>query len=213
MVTIKSHHITRTLITLSLIKGIFVMALILSLLLWSIPILSFNSDIWVFFQKRSGSVLEEDQLKHYDSQIADFFKKGLNLDFLSEKEQSHMDNVKQILKIANVLLAFSFIMVVSGLKYLSKKEKRFLLSAVKKVSISVFIATLLISIAIVSNFDVSFFVFHKILFVRNFVFPADSLLKTLYPDSFFFGLSALYLISILAVSGGLALVSHRIKLK
>lgn len=213
MFSFKLQHITRTLIVLSVIKGVFVLSLIFSVLLWSVPILSFNSDIWLFFQKRSGIVLQVDEAKTYNDQIINFFKNGLQLDFLNEKERVHLEDVKQFIKIANFLFVFSFVAVICGVKYLSNKEKKFLLEATRKVSISVFIITLLVSIAIVSNFDVSFLTFHKVLFVKNFIFPANSLLKTLYPDNFFFGLSALYLISILLVSGTLAVISHRLKLK
>ncbi len=201
------------LIFLAVLKGIFVMSLILSLFLWSIPILTFNSDIWMIFQKRSEVTLDLETVKSYDNQIQDFFRTGLKLGFLNENEFSHMEDVKTIVTITNILLGFSFVSLLTGFSYLSKSQKKFLLESVRKTSIFVFAITLIISLLILTNFHTAFLSFHKIFFVRNFIFPADSLLKTLYPDEFFLGLSSLYLLSVLLVSFLVAVVSHRLKLK
>ena len=204
---------SKTVIILSVIKGIFVVSLILSMMLWSIPILSFNSRIWLLFQERSGVLLNDGDVRTYNDLIVDFFRNGLKLEFLNEKEFSHMEDVRQIILIANILFAFSFITLVSEFSYLSRSQKRFLLEATRRISISVFVISLILSAFILVNFQTAFLSFHKIFFVRNFIFPLNSLLKTLYPDEFFFGLSALYLLSVMVVSLAIAIVSHKLKLK
>lgn len=201
------------LIFLAVLKGIFVMSLALSFFLWSVPILAFNSDIWMVFQKRSEVALDLETVKSYDSQILDFFRTGLQLGFLNENEFSHMEDVKTAITIANILFGFSFVSLLTGFSYLSKYQKKFLLESARKTSIFVFATTLIISLLILTNFHTAFLSFHRIIFVRNFIFPADSLLKTLYPDRFFFGLSAFYLLSVLVASLAVAVVSHRLKLK
>ena len=200
-------------IVLLLLKGIFVTSLILSLVLWNIPVLSFNSGIWLLFQERSSVLLDSENLKTYNELIVEFFRTGLKVGFLNERELIHMEDVRNVISITNILFAFSFVSLISGFSYFSKHEKRFLLQAIRKSSLAVFVLALILSIVILVDFNAAFFSFHEIFFVRNFIFPADSLLKTLYSDEFFFGLSALYLISVLVVSLAVAVVSHRLKLK
>lgn len=197
---------------LAVLKGIFVTSLFLSLILLSIPVLSFNSNIWALFQERSDVILNED-VRNYNNLIIEFLKSGLGLDFLNEKELSHMKDVKEAITVVNILLAFSFVYVVSGFTYFSKSQKKFLLYATRKTSLFVFVITMILSVLILLSFQTSFFIFHKIFFVENFIFPANSLLKTLYPDEFFRELGAFYLISILITSFIVTVVSHRLKLK
>lgn len=208
----KITALSKTLLVLSLLKGIFVMSLILALILWSIPILSFNSGIWLILQERSG-ISDGQDVKTYNDLIVNFFRTGLNLDFLNEKELSHMEDVKQVITITNILFIFSFVSLVSGVSYLSKSQKKFLLNATRKTSLAVFLITLLLSVLILLNFNVAFLSFHKIFFVKNFIFPAGSLLKTLYPDQFFRDLVAVYLFSIMFISLVVTIVTHRLKLK
>jgi len=203
---------SKDVIFLMIVKGIFVISLILSLFLWGIPILSFNSDIWNLFQERSGLLVSED-VKSYNDLVIDFFRTGLGLGFLNEREFNHMEDVKQVITIVNILFVFSFVSLVSGVSYLSKSQKKFLLNAARKTSLAVFLITLILSVLILLNFNVAFLSFHKIFFVKNFIFPGESLLKTLYPDKFFYGISALYLLSVLIVSLAVFIVTHRLKLK
>jgi len=205
-------YVSKSLVFLTIVKGIFAIALFLSLFLWSVPILSFNSTLWLILQERSGVVLNED-VKTYNNQIVDFFRTGLKLDFLNENEFSHMEDVKTVITIANILFGFSFVSLISGFSYLSRSQKKFLLNSVRKTSVFVFVTTLILSMLILTNFHTAFLSFHKIFFVKNFIFPADSMLKILYPDEFFLGLSSLYLLSVLLVSFLVAVVSHRLKLK
>ena len=204
--------ISKTLAVLAIVKGIFVISMVLSLLLWSIPVLSFNSDIWNLFQKRSD-VLVSEEVKSYNDLVIEFFRTGLGLGFLSGREFSHMEDVKQVITIVNILFVFSFVSLVSGISYLSKSQKKFLLNAARKTSLAVFLIALLLSVLILVNFNIAFLSFHKIFFVENFIFPADSLLKTLYPDQFFRDLAAIYLFSIMVTSLVVTVLVHKLKLK
>ncbi len=209
----KINKIFKLVAIATILKGIFVISVILSFLLWSLPILTFNTSLWLLFQKRSDVTLELDEVKDYNNQVADFFIRGFRLNFLTEKEFSHMQDVRQWVIIGNILFAFSFIGLIVEFAYFSRKQKQFLINALRKTSLVTFAVTLVISLMILLNFQTAFLQFHKIFFVRNFIFPAESVLTRLYPDSFFLGLSALYLISILLVSGITFLISGRLKLK
>lgn len=209
------NKISKIIFVVSILKVIFVISLFLSLFLWSIPVLSLNSKIWMFFQERSGMVLD-DSVKSYNERVIDFFFNNVNLDFLNENEMNHMQDVRNILIITNGLAIFSFVALLLDFLYLSKSSKRdkmFILDAVKKVSLSVFGITLILTLLAITNFYSVFTYFHQIFFIKNFVFPPDSLLKILYPDEFFYGLGAFYLISIMIVSLAVAVIAHRLKLK
>ena len=124
----KSSFISIAVIVLAVIKGIFVISMVLSLLLWTIPILSFNSGVWDLFQSRSG-VLVSEEVKSYNGLVIDFFRTGLGLEFLDEKEITHMEDVKQMITIVNILFLFSFVGLITGFSYLSRSQKNFLLIA------------------------------------------------------------------------------------
>src|SRR3989338_7663511 len=112
---------------LSILKGIFVVSLILSLLLWSIPLLSLNSNIWLLFQKRSDVALDLKDVKSYNELITDFFIKGREPNFLNESEFLHMQDVRKILTGLSAIFTFSFIALLLNFFYLSKIQKRFII--------------------------------------------------------------------------------------
>lgn len=210
----KLTTLSKTIFVMAFLKIVFILSLILSLTLWSIPILSFNSGIWSIFQERSGVALDpEGNAEAYNKLIVKFLREGVGLDFLTEQELSHMEDVRTVVVITTILFIVSFLAIISNFSYFVKSDRKFLLKIIRKVSLFVFVFTLIVLIIVMTNFYNSFLVFHKVLFIRNFIFPADSILKILYPDKFFLGLSAFYLISIMIVSFVVAVVSHKLKLK
>lgn len=203
---------SKVILTASILKIIFVLSLVFSLIFWSIPFLSMSSDLWLIFQERSGVILEP-EVENYNDLIVEFFRKNIQLNFLNESELSHMNDVRRMISVVNSLAIFSFAIIIFHFLYLSKSDKKFLLGAIRKTSLAVFVITLIISLVILTNFYTVFIIFHKIFFVRNFIFPSDSLLKSLFPDKFFFEISAVYLLSILIVSLIVTIVSHKLKFK
>ena len=212
----KISRVRKTLIVLSVVKIIFVLALFLSLTLWSIPIISLNSNLWSVFQDRSGVVLNNTATKSYNDLIIDFFTNNTKLNFLNERELNHLEAVRNLITVMSGVALFSFIYVIGNIAYpskFSKEQKKFLLNAIQKTSLVVFIITLIFSIIVLTNFYTTFIYFHKLFFVSNFAFPSNSLLKILYPDDFFFQLSGVYLLSIMITSLIVAVVSRKLKLK
>lgn len=204
---------SRILLVASVLKVIFIISLFLSFFLWSLPIISLNSGTWELFQERSGVVLNSTDVKSYNEHVIDFFFNNASLSFLTPTESSHMQDVRNILIVVNGLAIFSFVAVLSNLTYLSRMDRNFLIKATRKISLIVFYMTVIFSLLILTNFYSTFTYFHELVFVKNFAFPSSSLLKILYPDDFFYQISAFYVLSIMIVSLIVAVVFHRLKLK
>ena len=209
----KINRFRKTLLMLAVLKIIFVLSLFLSFILWSFPIISLNSNVWSSFQDRSGVVLNSTDTKNFNDRVIDFFFNNIPLNFLNANESGHMQDVRNVLLVVNGLALFSFTLVISNFIYLSKVDKRFLLESVRKISLIVFCITLMFSFLLLTNFYIVFTYFHELVFVKNFVFPSSSLLKILYPDEFFYQISAFYVLSVMAVSLVVTIVAHKLKLK
>ncbi|MBI2084088.1 MAG: DUF1461 domain-containing protein [Candidatus Aenigmarchaeota archaeon] len=208
----KFNRLSKSLFVLSSMKFIFIVSLILSIVLWSIPVLSFNTAIWSFFQEKNGVDFTQDA-GFYNSIILEFLEYGTKVPFLNEQEFSHMQDVRRVIVVTNVIFFVSFLALLSSLNHLTKTNRRFMIKTIRITSIAVFILSSMIFLLLLANFDYVFDAFHKILFERNFIFPASSILKILYPDEFFLGLGTIYLLSIIVVSLAAAIISHRLKLK
>jgi len=193
----------------TIIKIISILSFIIFLLLWPIIILSNNSDIWFLLQKDKVA-LSKGEIKIYDQSIISFFNgENKNLDFLKSDEISHLQDVKIILKNVNLIFWSSLILFSLSILYLRKSAKK-ILKIVPLLVISFLFLLLLLSIL---SFNSVFLKFHEIFFTGNYTFPSDSMLKTLFPDSFFKDIFILYFImSILGCVIGIV-VSYRLKVK
>lgn len=177
----KLKNITRTILILSIF---------LVLILWPITFLSFNSDVWLLIQKRNEVVLPEKEIKSYNQEIISFFKNDRDSDFLTQLEKNHMLNVRDLLIRVNLLFLSSLSVVFLLFDYLFTNFEKTL----KKASLLV---VGLLSILLISNlldFDIFFLKFHQVFFTGNYMFPSSSMLKILYPDSFFIDIFILYFI-------------------
>lgn len=205
--------ISKLFFAMSALKFIFILSIITSLFLWSIPFLSSSTGVWSFLQERSGVTIDDNEAGFYNTLIEDFIRHGDDLPFLNEIEALHMDEVRQIILISNVTFFVSFIALLSSFDHFSRKDRNFLVTALRRTSLFVLALTFAIMLAFLASFDFVFLIFHKVLFVENFVFPANSILKTLYPDRFFLGMLIIYLFCTMTVSLLVAVISHRLKLK
>ena len=136
-----------------------------------IPIILILANIQFFFYK---------EVKAYP-ELNDFFTKGKSLTSYSEKEVTHLYEVKSLLKNsldALIISIFFFIIASLALK--------------KKALISNYlygcIFTLILFISLFFfDFDFLFVKFHKILFTgTNWLLPADSLLIQQFSQKYFF---------------------------
>ncbi len=186
------------------------MSISLVLILYPITFLSSNPDIWFIIQKRNDVTLPEKEIKVYDVQITSFFKgESKDLDFLTPQENSHMQDVRNLVTNANLLFFISLILFLSTSFYLRKTK--FIGLALRKVSLFLLVFLFLLLIVNLIGFDSFFLKFHQMFFVGNYAFPSTSMLKILYPDGFFRDIFILYFI--FSVSGCLLtlLASYKIK--
>ena len=191
----------------TIIKIVSVLSLVSVLLLWPITVLSSNSDIWFFLQKGKISIPEGDA-KFYDQQMAYFLKGEIkNLDFLTQSEMQHMQDVKILLVKSNMIFWFSIILFLMASLCLGKNVR----NIARKTSIVILTFLILIIILNIIDFNWIFLKSHGIFFTGNYAFPANSMLKTLYPDSFFRNVFILYFL--LSILGSLAVVAASYMLK
>ncbi len=101
--------------------------------------------------------------------------------FFSQREITHMYDVKNVMQMALFILFALFI--VSFILILLLRDRRVLF---QRAAVGTLIFVLFISTAIVVNFDFTFTLFHKILFRNDFwLLPENAVLIRMFPVSFF----------------------------
>lgn len=143
----------------------------------------------------------------YYLNVYDFlvFQRELSSDF-TESEASHMRDVRVLFNVFRLLSLLFVVFLIFYLFYLFKIKNDFLLknffnSLFSGAVISFFVVVFILFFSLV-NFGFSFNVFHYVFFPQgNWLFPFDSLLITLFPQEFFFGISKkLFFISVCVIS-------------
>ena len=127
-----------------------------------------------------------------------------HLSYFSEKEKSHLADVKLLLTVIFSIYYLAVILLVFSLIWFFTREKKWKREWAKMLLWAGSLTTGIIIILLLGallNFDFTFQLFHKIFFPQgNFAFPADSLLKTLFPDSFFTNFALKIITTTLSVS-------------
>ena len=176
----------------------YILSIILFILISSITfeIMAFNSsfqDYLIQNSQRENRTIE-------NQKILEFFKTGIMQLNMTEDELKHMHEVRNLntyfeLFIYLLLIIFVSILFIARLDFF---EMLFQLWA----PLSTFIIILVLGILLPSQM---FTLFHSIFFPQgNYLFPTDSFLITLYPESYFFSL--FYFISAIALSISLILI-------
>lgn len=159
------------------------------IILSNIGHIAFNENFYYKeFQKISSEIenrqeITSDLIRYFETE-----NKTLILEF-TESEQSHLEDVKSLLKTNKIILDIVLIILLSAFLALIFYFKKNIIKNISKSLIysGVITDSLLVILLIISiNFDFAFTLFHKILFPQgNWTFPLDSLLITLYPIQFF----------------------------
>lgn len=116
------------------------------------------------------------------------FEKTLETDFFNENELLHMQDVKSLI---NKLLIFYYISIFSMILFfvLYYKTNYDFFKSLTSVLIFGSISTILIFVLFYFiDFSFLFDKFHLIFFEGNYLFPADSNIIRLFPESFFSGM-------------------------
>ncbi|MFH1589134.1 MAG: DUF1461 domain-containing protein [archaeon] len=178
--------------------------LVLVVILVPLKILLFNEDYYHFqFEKNSvySKVANADAVL---DNLLTFFKGEVELDYFTDNEKSHLEDVSVLLNRFFFVLWFSVIMVFVSLTTLFFLNKKDFKENVYKVlflgGLSSFALLILLFLASI-NFSLTFGGFHQIFFPQgNFSFPETSLLITLFPQAFFRSYMLRMLITSLSLS-------------
>tara|TARA_Y100000310_G_scaffold338405_1_gene427968 strand:- start:1322 stop:1873 length:552 start_codon:yes stop_codon:yes gene_type:complete len=147
------------------------------------------------------AVLFFSSLEDNQQQTVDFLQGERLLLNYTVSEESHLEDVKGVMKFGDYLFYLSLLIVTLILTYHRKKKEE-----VKKLffygGITTIAFLLLMLIFSIINFDVVFTYFHQIFFPQgNWMFPSDSLLIQTFPREFFVSFSQMIFRVSLILSG------------
>ena len=154
-----------------------------------------NANVYSNLNETKANVLLENILSFFNN------KEDLSIQF-TENEREHMQDVKTIFNLLKWINLFAFILILcySSDALLKKKTKK-LLEIVKLSSMLVLIISLIKIIFLITLFQEIFTIFHLIFFPQgNWMFPANSLLITLFPQTFFVTVAIQMFLFIIGVS-------------
>jgi uncharacterized membrane protein len=145
-------------------------------------------NMFSFFKCRNADFVKcEDALK------VEYNYQGSRFQF-TEDEIKHLEDVKSVFigltwVFYFVLLIFIFYSCFLGVSFFRRKRKKEFFHLYSKMLLKSGLYLLIaigIFLIIMLNFDQAFITFHKLFFPQgNYAFPADSFIKTLFPDQFF----------------------------
>lgn len=136
-------------------------------------------------------------VKDVTENIFSFFKGKSDLKYFTDSEISHMKDVKFIISSINFIYyssAIFFIIIFIILYLLHKNDKILFIEHLSKMMLYSSSASLIFLVVLfvwaVFSFESLFFLMHLTLFPQgNWMFDANSLLITLFPERFFFDMA------------------------
>jgi len=153
------------------------------------------------YEKDNGEfgVLNEFSAKVITDNLLGFFSGANELQYFNDLEKSHLNDVRNV--IWGVFASYLVILVTLLIYFLRmvknkmKKHARIMkLKSILRMSAIFTIGLVIILSFVFVSFDFFFDLFHKVFFPQgNWMFPANSLLITLFPEIFFIRFFALVL--------------------
>ncbi len=142
--------------------------------------------------------------------------KDADISSFSEKERSHIEDVRRLVRKGNYILIGSLAFFITSLVYiyhLSKKNFLKNLSNILFTAGALAYLKLAASFVLYLSFGSSFSLFHRIFFTGNWQFPSHSLLITLFPQQFFSGMFIKIMVDIFTYTNIIILAGILIRLK
>ncbi len=100
-------------------------------------------------------------------------------------ERSHMEDVQKVFNKGNILF-WILCLIIVGAFFSIKNNKPEIIKILTKSGIITISTVIIILIAVIFNFEITFILFHNIFFPQgNWQFPMDSLLIQTFPIQFF----------------------------
>lgn len=135
---------------------------------------------------------------------------------LTQQEQSHMQDVKNLFANLEFIFLFFSVLTISMLFFLLIKDKKryraFVVDYLFFGGISLIIFILVLSIFSLAGFDFLFDLFHRVFFSQgNYLFSTQSTLITLFPSEFFFDALKRILISCIVIAIFFVVVAYLLK--
>ena len=163
----------------------FFFAWTLALLLFSLQTVLFSEAYYEKTMEKSGvfTVLSREEALEQVHTLVSFLRGNNELgSSFNEKEHLHMNDVRELVRLSELLLAF--LVVVCAVWLLSSSRKLELLRQANLVALLVAVVGGLI---VLLTFSSSFLVFHQLSFTNDFwmLDPATDRLVVLFPESFF----------------------------
>ncbi len=196
--------------------NIFVSVFVVFILVLGIPsFISISSFIYFSQAQNTHAEYYLDDADELYLNVFEFlvYQRDLSSKFTAD-ETSHMHDVRLLFNFFRVFSVLFFISLLAYFFYLKKIVSnnvlltRFFRSLFVGCVIS-FVLVLFILLVSFFDFVSSFDIFHRVFFPQgNWLFPADSLLITLFPQSFFFSIAKKILFSSLIISSILGVISY-----
>ena len=156
-----------------------------------IPVILFLANMLGFFFKEVKS----------NGELYNFFVKGDELGIFSEKEVTHLYEVKDLAKNGVYTLTITLAILIISLIILHYKSKEQVNKSFLYGSYLTIILFFMLVILVITNFNFLFTNFHRIFFqTNNWLLNENDLLITLFPLSFFLNTTAKIFISIILES-------------
>jgi integral membrane protein (TIGR01906 family) len=149
--------------------------------------------------------IQEKSSTYFASNIAQYLKNSQELDSsFTENEKNHMNDVKKIFDIIEILIFISAIIIITST--ITKKIPE-LKKGIKYGAIATIIFIALILISVFFSFQSLFTFMHTILFPQgNWMFDESSILITVLPEQFFIN-TAIYSFTITFIASAIILIS------
>ncbi len=188
---------------------ILVTLLLLNVVFWGSSD-NFYSQIHKDLEIKSKVITSQNQLDYINQEFTDYLKfkrNNLNIkievnndivEVFNDKEISHMKDVKNLFKIAYILILVGLITVTITMFFLLKKKKiRYIYNVVKSSLIIATLITLIFALVFTVGFNVFWHYFHKVFFTNDLYLlnPKTDFLIQIMPLDFFIKMSIRILIS------------------
>jgi integral membrane protein (TIGR01906 family) len=193
-------------IILTLLSIIFSISLIFTLIIANYEAIAFNPDYyekefskWGVYSAFESRGISKEELDFKTLQTLVFLRGGGELpsDFFLPDEESHMNDVKNVMRIIDVLwnaliaLFISSFIAITGIFKADGIRKAARIFTKTALAMGAILGLFGILMLFKINFESVFFLFHKIFFPEgNWSFPPESTIITMFPGEFFQGISA-----------------------
>ena len=197
--------------------NIILQTFIIFIIVLGIPsLIALHPIVYYSEAKKTNAENKLENANEYYKNVHDFLvlQKTLSKDF-TENETSHMKDVRGIFNAIRILaIIFLAILIIQQVKTKKHKKRKYkeLTENIKKASLKSTIILLAIILLSFLNFSAAFDAFHIIFFPQgNWVFPMDSLLITLFPETFFMNIAKKIIITTIIISASITITIYAIE--